>query len=596
MRKVDCLASEIGNYSNEVYDVVVYETSFDPSSKLDTLSRNLNVKTYSLPKAYFDNLKRCADLVSEGGILFVYGNPYDLPRYGSYLNTLTIGDFKFIFKYWIVLNLDTRQRIETLQPSHQGLLLYVKSKSSEKTSNGFHLETSNSRVPHKYCAHCGKNLRDWGGKKHLMNPIGSALSDVWSDLKPTLLTDNHLPPEVKDRIVQLTEETGKLLFVTETLIESPELPSLESSPSVLHEREVSTSIEESDNRRNLEQSPMEWNKVYQEDCISFMRQILGNYPNGIFDLVFADPPYNLEKKYDEYSDDKSSRDYLLWCNEWLKLCVRVLKPGGTLMVLNLPKWAVSHALFLNSILDFRHWICWDAMADPRGKLLPAHYALLYYTKPGTNIKFRYSSNEDRLSDFVEPPDSPEYCLRQSCVNARKKAGDDRRVELSDVWFNLHRIKHKRDRDYHPCQLPEKLMDRVIRLTTNPGDRVFDPFAGVGTTALVAQRLGRDFMTCEIDPGYVQIVNEKLKHARFERDLFGASIMRRVSRAKKVSEYTKKGVEITLQDMARRLGRVPTLEEIRESEPWILKASEELYEEGINRPLKAAKLVLRITKS
>jgi site-specific DNA-methyltransferase (adenine-specific) len=84
--------------------------------------------------------------------------------------------------------------------------------------------------------------------------------------------------------------------------------------------------------------------------------------------------------------------------------------------------------------------------------------------------------------------------------------------MSDIWFNVHRIKHRRDRDYHPCQLPEKLMDRIIRLTTDPGDKVFDPFAGVGTTALIAKRLGRDFATCELDPTYVQIANEKIQLA------------------------------------------------------------------------------------
>jgi len=586
MRQIECAASEIKKYSSDMYDVVVYESSFNPRSKLSVSTQPFDGRTYILPKVYFDNLKHCANLVSEGGILYVYGLPYDLPQYGSYLNTLTLGDFRLIFKYWIVLNIDARKRAETLQPAHQGLLLYVKSKSSEKTSNGFHLTPGRVRVPHHYCAHCGKNLRDWGGKKHLMNPAGSALSDIWSDLKPQELTDNHLPKAVKDRIVQLTEEESKLLFVTETSNES-----LESLPI---EQNVSMPISKSGlNQASPESTPLKWNTVYQEDCMLFMRRLLSTYPDGIFDLVFADPPYNLEKKYDEYSDDKSMRDYLQWCNEWLRLSTKLLKPGGALMILNLPKWAISHALFLHSILDFRHWICWDAMADPRGKLLPAHYSLLYYTKPGSDIKSRYNDTIDLgLTDYLQPPDSPEYCLRQSCIRARKRAGNDRRVILSDVWFNIHRIKHKRDRDYHPCQLPEKLLDRIIRLTTDPGDKVFDPFAGVGTTAVVAKRLGRDFLTTEIDPTYVKITNEKLECTSYGADLSVSHITKKVLPKKRTSTYTKKGVEIALQEMALSLGRPPTIEEIKHMEPWIITASKELYAEGIKQPLKAAKLVLR----
>ena len=597
MRQIECLASELGKHRDEIYDVVVYESSFDPLSKLRTPTRQFDGNTYPLPRVYFDNLRRCAELVMEGGILFVYGVPYELPYYGSYLGALTQSDFRFIFKYWIVLNIDTQERTETLQPAHQGLLLYVKSKSSDRTSNGFHLATNRCRVPHSYCSYCGRNLRDWGGKKHLMNPAGSALSDVWSDLKHQAITDNRLPQAVKDRIMLLTEKKGKVLIVRETKDESGELARVDSGLQVLLQQKASFPVSEPTLEGvHMGSVSVEWNKVYQEDCVLLMRQLLNIYPDGVFDLVFTDPPYNLEKEYEEYSDDRSATDYLQWCNEWLRLSVGVLKPGGTLMVLNLPKWAIYHALFLDNMLDFRHWIGWDAMADPRGKLLPAHYALLYYTKPGSKIKFRYEENtSDTPADYVEPPDSAEYCLRQGCVKARKKSMVDHRVTLSDVWFNVHRIKHGRDRDYHPCQLPEKLLDRIIRLTTDPGDKVFDPFAGVGTTAVVAQRLGRDFITCEIDPKYVQIANDKLERSRYETDLFGAPLMKRTSKAKRTSVYTKKDVETTLQGMALRFGRVPTLEEIREQETWILEASEQLYGDGIRRPLKAAKLVLRTTR-
>jgi DNA modification methylase len=230
--------------------------------------------------------------------------------------------------------------------------------------------------------------------------------------------------------------------------------------------------------RGCELDAIEHDKVYQADCVAFLNRVAELHPDGLFDLAFADPPYNLDKSYDAYEDALADQHYLEWCNQWLDGMARTLKPGGSLLVLNLPKWAMHHAAFLNARLEFRHWIAWDALSDPRGKLMPAHYALLYYTKPGGKPVFRYANREG-----VQQPDAPKYCLRAKCIKDRKARGDADKVELADVWFDIHRIRHKRDRDAHPCQLPEKLMERIIKLTTNPGGLVFDPFCGAGTTAL-----------------------------------------------------------------------------------------------------------------
>ncbi|GAH12746.1 unnamed protein product, partial [marine sediment metagenome] len=136
------------------------------------------------------------------------------------------------------------------------------------------------------------------------------------------------------------------------------------------------------------------------------------------------------------------------------------------------------------------------------------------------------------------------------------------------------------------------MDRIIRLTTDSGDKVFDPFAGVGTTAIIAQRLGRDFITSDIDPTYVTITREKLERERYEVGFFGVPIKKTVRRDNNgTAQYSKKKVETTLQALALRLGHLPTMEDIEASEPWVLAASRELYDD-IRQPLKAAKLALR----
>jgi 16S rRNA G966 N2-methylase RsmD len=91
--------------------------------------------------------------------------------------------------------------------------------------------------------------------------------------------------------------------------------------------------------------------IFIGDCMEVMSSWIHN-PEARFDLIFADPPYNLEKDYGKIDDDLKSQEYIQWCNNWLDLCTKLLKPNGTLYVLNLPKWTVHHAVFLNQRLYF----------------------------------------------------------------------------------------------------------------------------------------------------------------------------------------------------------------------------------------------------
>ena len=131
-----------------------------------------------------------------------------------------------------------------------------------------------------------------------------------------------------------------------------------------------------------------------------------------------------------------------------------------------------------------------------------------------------------------------------------------KVELSDIWSDIHRIKHKRDRDAHPCQLPDKLMERIIKLTTRPGDVVFDPFCGAGTTAIAATKLGRKFVVTDVDADYVRITKDKLAAMNQHADLFGEFTVPRASVIRSRGEVSKREIELYLQALARKLGRVP----------------------------------------
>lgn len=572
---------QLSALSSESKSVIVLSTLFNPSDKLNpTFPSNFRLSDNSISL-----ISECVRLMQYGGLLFIYGLPHQLALWGEHLSTLRDIKSQMIFKYWITIAIDAAQRNETLEPSSLGLLMFLKSKGGRRAPSPFHLNTSTVRVPHAYCSSCGQNVKDWGGKKHLMNPNGSALSDVWRDLPRTQIKSHVVPDYVLKRIQSLTQHDGaSYLHIVQ------DKPGVErehsSKPSDLSSRPLSNSNEWS----NL--AAIEANKVYQGDCISFLERVSTMHPEGLFDLAFADPPYNLKKSYDKYQDSLAEQHYIEWCNLWLEGMVRALKPGGSLFVLNLPKWAIHHAAYLHRRLEFRHWITWDALSDPRGKLMPAHYALLYYTKPGAPPVFNYSKDVDRKrARYVLPPDSPEYCLRASCVKKRKRLGNDKKVGLSDVWFDIHRIKHKRDRDAHPCQLPEKLMERIILLTTNSGGLVFDPFCGAGTTALAAKQLDRNFITIDLDLNYVRITQEKLAAMEKNTDLFGVPKIPRPAIRKNKAGASKKEIETYLQMLAQRLGKEPSEHDIEADNADMLRKIDLIYPTRL-AAIKRCRVVLR----
>ncbi len=241
------------------------------------------------------------------------------------------------------------------------------------------------------------------------------------------------------------------------------------------------------------------NQIIQGDCLELFKDI----PDNSVDMTFADPPFNLKKKYTSYNDSLEFQEYLKWSEQWISEMVRITKPTGSIFVHNIPKWLTYYATFLNKYAYFKHWIAWDAPTAPMGKSLqPAHYGILFYGKKpkGTKIyELRYPHKRDRKQG---------YLLKD--YGGKKDKLHPFGPLVSDVWTDIHRIKHNKKRDPHPCQLPVHLLDRLILLTTDEGDIVLDPFSGTGTTAISAKRLGRKFIGFELDKEYVEISKKKLE--------------------------------------------------------------------------------------
>ena len=258
---------------------------------------------------------------------------------------------------------------------------------------------------------------------------------------------------------------------------------------------------------------MQVNTILQGDVL----QIIQKVPSGSVDVCFADPPFNLNKKYNDCKDNKNDTEYLNWCSLWLEQLCRITKPTGSIFVHNIPKWLIFYANFLNDHAFFRHWISWDAGGSPMGKtLLPNHYGILWYTKSDSYKEFKFYDIR-----------SPHQKCRK-CNELIKDYGGKKHLAhsvgplLSDVWTDIHRIRHKSKRNDHPCQLPIPLLERIILMSSDVNDLIFDPFMGTGTTAVAAKQLSRNYLGVELSSLYITIAEENI-HNAVQKNLFGKPV-------------------------------------------------------------------------
>lgn len=293
------------------------------------------------------------------------------------------------------------------------------------------------------------------------------------------------------------------------------------------------------------------NKTHLGDLMVLMKKI----NTGTIDMVFIDPPYNLKKNYSIYNDELRNSDYVGWCNNWLSECMRVLKSTGSLFVINIPKWLTYHACHLNKIGIFRHWIAWNALGSPtNSKLLPAHYGILWYTKTMNSKTYpvRIPHQRDKDKRLIA-----DWGGKKELLHPYGKIA-------SDIWIDIHRIRHKVRRDAHPCQLPPHLIERMILSTTDENDVVLDPMMGTGTTAVASKRMGRNYIGIELDEKYVKIAEENAKDSKPKKinEVFVSIYLNKVI---SVRENDYKKVESYLEPIDQKINgskyktmRLPTL--------------------------------------
>lgn len=497
--------------------------------------------------AFRDIAKQCETLPNDATVC-VLTTPADAAQLLPYLEK------SLKFQLWVaVKTTDKAYPVEQgkLPQRHASLLVLTRYRGA--------LRHNKTRIGYTYCPACRKTTKDYGGKKHTYHEYGTLMSDVWRDMEC----------DPKQNIETVIERIRDLFSIEPyqrlTVVDLRACRELMPQTTSTVEREA--------------QLPIQWeeqglpigSQLLQMDCMEALKTL----PDNSVDFCFTDPPYNIQKKYDSWKDALELVEYFDWCDCWLSELFRVLKPGRTLAVLNIPQWAVRHYQHLSSLMKFQNWIVWEGLSLPVRMIMPAHYSILCFSKgaprplPGLSGALD-SSNE---MEYIKPLEDF-YCLRASCVSERKQHGISDTAAINDLWSDIHRLKHNSRRVEHPCQLPPMLMRRLYTLFSHPGEIILDCFDGAGTSTLVAHQMNRRFIGIELSEKYHQLAKSRHEQIRRGEDPFGKvdtvpnvknSRVQRVTKQKYA--VTKKELQLDVKRIARELGRLPTRQEVQDKSTY-----------------------------
>ena len=448
------------------------------------------------------------------------------------------------FQVWVAVKLEEPifNRKGELPEQHAALLIMTKYQTP--------LRHNKTRIAYTYCPACDKTTKDYGGKKHTYHEYGTLMSDVWRDI--TFSPDGRV-----DQVVcRLRDIFGLAPYKNLNVVDLGKVGTLRPGEIDMDPfREYPSNY--------MLQEP----RLVNGDCL----EVLPSIESDSVDFCFADPPYNIDKKYDHWNDSQDIQDYFSWCDRWLEELARVLKPGRTCAVLNIPQWAIRHLKHLKNHLVFQNWIAWEALSLPVRKIMPAHYGILCCSKgaprplPGMESNGLSIPLQQELSSLKEG-----YCLRARCMKNRQQAKMNDRERITDLWWDIHRLKHNSRRVDHPCQLPPALMRRLISLFTFKGESVLDPFNGAGTTTLCAEQLERKFAGIELSKNYHELAVSRHEELRRGYDPFAKAtrnLQSKNSRVRRVGnvEYkvSKKVLQLEVREIAQQLDRLPTREDVEQ---------------------------------
>lgn len=248
------------------------------------------------------------------------------------------------------------------------------------------------------------------------------------------------------------------------------------------------------------------------------RALLSEFPQASFDLLFADPPYNLTKQFGTETFKSTSADaYEAWLDSWLKLCVPLLKQTTSVYICG-------------------DWRSAAAIQRAGSKYFTLQNRITWEREKGRGAKRNWKNAAEDIWFFTV---SDKFTFNLDAVKQRRRViapyrengkpkdwsestdGNFRDTHPSNLWTDITvPFWSMPENTDHPTQKPEKLLAKIILASTNPGDLILDPFAGSGTTAVVAKKLGRNFVAIESDENYCLLAAKRLELAETDKSIQG----------------------------------------------------------------------------
>ncbi len=258
---------------------------------------------------------------------------------------------------------------------------------------------------------------------------------------------------------------------------------------------------------NLKGAPaLPLNTILDGDCI----EVMNGLPEASVDLIFADPPYNLQLRGDLHRPDNSRVDavddhwdqfssfaaYDRFTQDWLKAARRLLKPDGAIWVIG-----SYHNIFRvgTALQDAGFWILNDVVWRK--------------SNPMPNFRGKRFTNAHETMIWASKAEGAKYTFNYEALKALNEGIQMRSDWVLPICNGGERLKDANGDKAHPTQKPEGLLHRVLVGSTNPGDLVLDPFFGTGTTGAVAKMLGRDWIGIEREPAYREVAARRIGNVR-----------------------------------------------------------------------------------
>lgn len=255
--------------------------------------------------------------------------------------------------------------------------------------------------------------------------------------------------------------------------------------------------------------------IYQGDSFTWLRSL----QSESVDMVFADPPYNIGKA--TWDNFESQQHYVEWSMEWIEEAARVLREDGTLYICGFSEVLADLRLPTSRFFSSCRWLVWHYRnkANLGSTWGRSHESILCFFKAKSPklknidmLRIPYGAHTLRYPEHPQA-DTSNFSRKDKCQTTDTWSPHPMGAKPKDVIEIPTTCNGMSEKTPHPTQKPEELVRKFVFASTCRGEVVIDPFSGSGTTAVVAEQLGRHWLACDLDPQYNSWAAARLQHVR-----------------------------------------------------------------------------------